>query len=106
VFRCRKNILRYLFNNVKTVTLESVAKDFVLSKRSIQRYIKSAYNTSFVTFLNRIKIEVAKELIQTTDLSITKISQEVGYHSKSYFNKIFMKHEKMTAAEYKIDLKE
>ena len=98
-------LYRYLFLNAKTVTLESVSKDFVLSRRTIQRYIKKAYHTSFVNFLNEIKIEVAKELIQTTDLSITKVAQEVGYNSKTYFNKVFYNYEKKTPTEFKNEVK-
>jgi two-component system response regulator YesN len=40
-------------------------------------------------YLNRYRIQKAKELLLTTDESITAIAANVGYEDTSYFSRVF-----------------
>ena len=40
-------------------------------------------------FLNSIRVEKAKELLSSSELSLSEIAQEIGYTDQSYFGKVF-----------------
>ena len=43
----------------------------------------------------------SKELLATTDYSITEVAQSSGFSSQSYFAQCFLKHCRMTASAYR-----
>ena len=53
------------------------------------RLFKKATGSTFIQYLNFVRISVAEKLILTTDMSITRIIMETGFSSLSYFNRIF-----------------
>ena len=58
-------------------------------------------NCNFRSYLNNIRVEKAKELLISSDLSIADIGNQVGFSDQSYFNKIFKEHEGMTPGQYR-----
>lgn len=85
----------------KIITLKQLAKDFNMSERQIQRYMKNYHNTTFKKRLNDVRIENAKELLHSTNLSVLEIANEVGFKYISYFDEVFREHEKMTPNEFR-----
>ena len=59
-------------------------------------------NMSFSDYLNKVRIEKAKEFLKRVDYKIYDIAEEVGYKNSKYFTRAFKKYEKMTPNEYKI----
>ena len=55
---------------------------------------------SFHHYLNNVRVTKAKELIRTTNLRLTDISQMVGYDDQSYFTKVFKRTTGVTPGEY------
>ncbi|SDJ90802.1 response regulator transcription factor [Natronincola ferrireducens] len=83
-------ILAYINNNYyKTIQLKETAKRFHTSPNYITRMFKKYFGVSFIVYLNRIKIEKAKELLTDTQLSIKEIANTVGYNNLNYFYKNF-----------------
>jgi len=52
------------------------------------------------------KMNLAKQLLYQTDLSIKEISVEIGYDDQLYFSRIFRKRTGYTPSEYKRILRE
>ena len=52
---------------------------------------REAFDVTFLTYINRKKMEYAKYLLQMTELSMEEICASVGIESVSYFHKIYMK---------------
>ena len=46
------------------------------------------------------KIHAAKEMIRTSSMSFTQISQQLGFQSLHYFSKLFKEKTGMTPSEY------
>ena len=63
---------------------------------------KKYMNMSFSDYLNKVRIEKAKEFLKRVDYKIYDIAEEVGYKNSKYFTRAFKKYEKMTPNEYKI----
>lgn len=57
--------------------------------------------TNFFNFVNEYRIKEAKRLLSSTDLSITMISVEVGFNSRSTFNNTFKKATGVTPSEFR-----
>ena len=55
---------------------------------------------STIQYVNMIKFEQAKNLIQHTELSLSEISWNLGFESLQYFSKFFRQRASMTPSEY------
>ncbi|HHW32148.1 MAG TPA: AraC family transcriptional regulator [Clostridiaceae bacterium] len=84
------------------ITIEHLAEYLNLSARQTSRIIKSLYNASFNEKLTEIRIEVAKDMLLNTDLSIEQISEKSGYSSPTYFHKVFKEVTGMTPQNYRV----
>jgi YesN/AraC family two-component response regulator len=47
------------------------------------------------------RIGMAKNLLITSNLSLYKISEEIGYDNQLYFSRLFKKHSGITPSEYR-----
>ena len=86
-------ILRYLdVNYMKDITLESISKSMFLSSVYISKMFKDETGESPINHLIKIRIRIAKSLLETTTLSIRAVAEKVGYSDAYYFSKLFKKY--------------
>lgn len=57
--------------------------------------------TNFFNFVNEYRINEAKRMLSTTNVSITTIAVEVGFNSRSTFNSTFKKATGVTPSEFR-----
>jgi transcriptional regulator GlxA family with amidase domain len=72
-----------------TPSLKAVAQELDLSPEHLSRTFKRVMKKSYVEYVTEIRISKAQELLKNTDLPITDIAFEVGYHSHSYFTSLY-----------------
>lgn len=67
----------------------------------IREYLKSK-NTSFIDIKNKVRLSVAKNILNETKLTynLDYIAEKSGFNSRSNFYNIFKKYEKCTPREY------
>ncbi|WP_010492680.1 helix-turn-helix domain-containing protein [Paenibacillus elgii] len=82
-------------------TLAEVSERFGMSVSYFSVQIKKYTGYSFVNYLNRVRIEKAKELLLQPNLKIYEVAGEVGYDTLQYFNKVFKQAVHMTPGEYR-----
>ncbi|WP_201318036.1 helix-turn-helix domain-containing protein [Paenibacillus sp. EPM92] len=82
------------------ISLEVCADQLGIHPVRLSKGFKQIVGTTFIDFLTKVRIDKSKELLRSTDWKIHDIAKQVGYNP-SYFNKIFRKHEGMTASEYR-----
>lgn len=83
-------ISKYIFNNYDTnITLQDIAKKEFLSPHYLSHEIKYATGYSFTDLVNQTRVEESVKLLLDTDLSISEISDEVGFSHVRYLNKNF-----------------
>ena len=70
------------------VTADNVAKELGMSRRSLNRYLED-YGTSFKTIKESLILEIAKQKLTNSSISITNLAQELGYSDSSAFNRLF-----------------
>ncbi|MTK10890.1 MAG: helix-turn-helix transcriptional regulator, partial [Clostridiaceae bacterium] len=66
---------------------------------------KNKMKVSPVEYIQKLRIEKAKELFLNTDLTILQIAQIIGYEHNSSFTRVFKNLEKITPAEFKRKIK-
>jgi two-component system response regulator YesN len=83
---------QYIQDNFeKQLMLEDVALATNLSSAYLSTIFKKELGISFTDYLISCRMEKAKELLKTTDESISIIAEQVGYLDSRYFSKIFFK---------------
>jgi len=82
-------------------TLDSIANQFGVSTRTLTRRFKSATGTSATQYWQQLRIDTAKELLTSSNLSVLEISDIVGYSDQSYLTKLFKKETGHTPTDYR-----
>lgn len=100
------SILQPAFDYIYThksenVKLADMAALCHVSPSYFSRIFTKETGENFSIFIPHLKIEWAKQILETTDLSISQISNELGFSEPSYFIKSFKKFERITPARYR-----
>jgi transcriptional regulator GlxA family with amidase domain len=92
----------WLKTNLATeINLQHVAAQFNLSYRSFTRRFKTATNQSPIEYWQQLRVEGAKELLASSNLSIQEVALEVGYNDQGHLTRIFKKILNQTPSEYR-----
>mgnify|MGYP002407464736 CR=1 FL=1 len=83
------------------ITLEDIANAASISKSEALRCFQKGIQTSPVNYLIEYRLSRAKELLQSTNNTVTDIASAVGFESVSYFSRIFTKSVGMTPKAYR-----
>lgn len=71
------------------ITLNILSKELGVSKYSVSRIFSEKLNISFSNYLNTLRIDYAKQLLQNSNLNILTISLMSGYDNIRTFNREF-----------------
>lgn len=93
--------LKYMVDNYSTVTLRSMAEHFNFNPTYFSVRFKVLANCQFSEKLLEIKLEKARWLLVTTNLTVQNIVEMIGFKEKSYFYRVFKKQYKMTPLQYR-----
>lgn len=90
----------YIHRNYKEgITLESIADYFYVSKEHLSRSFKTFSGDTVTDYINRKRMEKAKQLIVEHKLSIKHAAEMTGYTDLAYFYRVFKKHNGFTPGE-------
>lgn len=95
-------IVSYINSNYADIrNIEQISDEFYISKYYLCHLFKKSIGITVIEYLNRIKIKNACNMMQSTDMSLTEISQVCGFNSSSYFSKVFKEIMGKSPLEYK-----
>ncbi|HKL32793.1 MAG TPA: helix-turn-helix domain-containing protein [Tangfeifania sp.] len=80
---------------------EELARKVGMSHSSLHRKLKDSTEKTISKFIREIRLEKAKELLLSEQLSVSEIAYQVGFSSPTYFNKCFHEYFKVTPGEFK-----
>lgn len=87
-----EQIQQYIEKNYnQSLTLESLAKLFHFHPSYLSSYFSKHTKLGVNEYLHQVRITHAKELLKNDRLSVSSISEKVGYSDPSYFTKVFKK---------------
>ena len=100
-------ITRYLQEHLtEEISLSVLAEEFHLNPQYISQLFKTEIGVGFLAYLTNIRMERAKKLLLTTNLSIAEVSEQSGYADYRVFTKVFKKSEGITPSQYRRDFLE
>ncbi len=82
------------------LTLSNVTENTGISDRTISGYIAEHYRCNFKTYINNIRINEAKRLLEEKGLSSGEVAYLVGFNSPTNFNRVFKTMEGCNPTEY------
>lgn len=72
-----------------------------LSERSFKRRFAKATGMTPIEYVQTLRLEEAKQILETTALPVDAVANEVGYEDASYFSRLFRKMVGLTPAQYR-----
>jgi transcriptional regulator GlxA family with amidase domain len=88
-------------NYPEKLTVEDLASNLALGRRSLERRFKKATANTIIEYIQRVKVEVAKKNLESTGKNINEVMFEVGYNDEKAFRSIFKRITGISPLEYK-----
>lgn len=96
-----KRVLDFLNTNyMKQLSLSDVASDIGVSESHLCRILKHETGETFVNILSKIRIQKAKQLIDSGKYKVYEVAELVGISNYAYFYQVFRKITGISPTEY------
>lgn len=82
-----------------------ICRELGVSRALLYNRMKAITGGGAKEYITRIRLEKAKSLIESTDLTIAEISEMTGFSTQSYFSTAFKSYTGKTPSQYKIAAK-
>ena len=87
-----KNVMKYIIAHYASgVSSRDAASELHVEHSSFCRSFKKTFGCCFTDYVLAYRLEKAKVLLKSSDLSVTEIAFKVGFGDCSYFCKVFKK---------------
>lgn len=81
--------------------LDQISRETGLSQAKLQEGFKFMYGRTVTEYIRHIRLETARDLMNTSDYNISQIVYTIGFTSRSYFSKIFKEKYEITPHEFR-----
>ena len=89
-----QNVRRIINSNLeKEISIEELASKVNLNRTTLQKVFKEMYGLTVNEYRTKARLQLAKNLLASTELSITEIAGRCGYANASKFSEVFKKNE-------------
>ena len=99
-----QKLLEYINNNISdsNLSVEELASQLKLSRSQLYRKIKAITGQTVNEFIRKIRLERAKQILDSGRGNISEACFSVGFSSPSYFSKCFKAHFGILPSEIEI----
>lgn len=87
------------------ISLEEAASMIGFSSFYFTKLMKEHTNMSYVDYITSLRVNQAKKLLETTDMTVKDVGIAVGYENANYFTRVFKRMEGSSPSQYKSKLK-
>lgn len=99
-------VIAFVMKTMETQYSEDISLDFIaesldMSSAYLSVYIKEKTGANFSDHMNRVRIQKAKELLLSSNLSIQHIGEQIGYRNGTSFIRMFKKITGETPGEFR-----
>lgn len=97
------NIINFIKQNYDNCNFSTqmIADNFGMSLSYLSQYFKANVGKTISDYITELRIQKAKKLLDSTNFSISNISEEVGYYNVSSFIRRFKQVTGITPGEYR-----
>ncbi len=87
-------------NHTEVIDYDGLAKQFEMSRRSLERRFKKAVGVTPLVYLQKLRVEYAKRLLEEGTKNFNEITYKVGYEDIAFFRKVFIRLTGLRPREY------
>lgn len=95
--RCRDILSNYFEQDI---TLVEMGRLTGVTPSYLSRLFKKEMGVNYTDYVNQLRMNKAKELLNVPHLKMMEIANMVGYNNANYFTKLFKRYEGMTPNDY------
>ena len=96
-----KKAMHYMSEHFnENITLNDISNLVGVSVQYFSKIFKEEVGCNYVDWLNSLRINRAKELMESTQMTIKEVGFQVGYNDPNYFSRIFKRYEGVAPTEY------
>lgn len=97
-----KKVENYISKNYsKDLKLEAIAQLFGYNSAYLGKMFKKAFGDNFNTYLDKVRIAQAKQLLLNESLKVYEVSEQIGFRNIDYFYKKFKHYVGLSPKEYR-----
>lgn len=97
-------IINYVDTNFdKDLSVKQLSMQFGLTPNYLSQIFKKATEENFATYLNKLRVGKACELLRNSNIKIYEVCRMVGYKDSQYFYRVFKKYIGQTPIEYRMN---
>lgn len=97
--------VRYIHMNYhKDITLKNLSAELFITPNYLGKLFRQETGCKMSDYLNRFRIDRAKELLRNSDMKTAEIAENVGFRSYKYFLVCFSKYANCSLRDYRITL--
>lgn len=83
-------------------SIESLARALGASPRNLLRRWRRANGSTPIAYLQDLRVDLAKNLLETTDLGLDAIADRIGYRDHASFRRLFRQKTTLSPREYRM----
>jgi two-component system response regulator YesN len=97
-----KEAATFIRSNIdQPLSLNAIADTLGVNPSHLSRTFRKALGMTLTDYINKLRIEEAKYMLDHSNDSVTEIASHVGYSDSNYFSKVFRKWEHVTPHDYR-----
>lgn len=88
-------------NYKESITLSKLEKSVNTGAKTLTRRFRKVTGVTPQVYLQKLRIEIAKRLLESKDITFNEVTWEVGYNNPSSFHKAFKQETGLTPIDYR-----
>ncbi len=88
-------------NYSRDISLTDISENLHINYYYMSSYFKAHTNENLSSYINKVKVEKAKILLNDKTIPIAHVSEMVGFAEHNYFSRVFKKYTKLTPTAYR-----
>lgn len=97
-----REVLEYInINFTEQISFRDICTKYCINPSYLSQLFKRETGITFTSYLAKLRIGLAKELLSTTNLRVSEISERIGYDYYFNFTKLFKKETGFTPKQYR-----
>lgn len=99
-----EDVEQYILENYdQNISLKSLGEQFFINNVYLGQIFKKKFGIAFRDYLNRVRMEQAAALLESTDDKIYAIAEKVGFSNVDYFINKFIQEKNITPRRYRME---
>ena len=97
-----ESLLIFLHTNyMKKLTVNDIAREFCTNRTTLSGHFKKSTGMAVISYLIKIRIDMACMMLRNTELSIAEIVERTGFNDMTHFGRMFKRITAFSPSEYR-----